>query len=194
MGPTDILPTCIVVNIGWGFDWKTSVWHFPQNGYFFKTLTARTVLVLQNMDYSLIFTLKIHWKHGYTARLYSFRARLYARNSQRCYCIEANATMHSSHVFFAISTSFVSIWLYPSLTQPSLESWIWLGEMFRSYSAETCAGKFPLVPMGVRVEGPACADPGSETPIGASGIWLSWLWQSVSTRKSTDQQNTWIAY
>ena len=45
-----------------------------------------------------------------------------------------------------------------------------LGEMFRGYSAETCAGKFPLVPMGVRAEGPACADPGSETPIGASGI------------------------
>ena len=45
-----------------------------------------------------------------------------------------------------------------------------LGEMFRGYSAETCAGKFPLVPMGVRAEGLACADPGSETPIGASGI------------------------
>ena len=45
-----------------------------------------------------------------------------------------------------------------------------LGEIFRGYSVETCAGKFPLVPMGVRAEGPACADPGSETPIGASGI------------------------
>ena len=44
-----------------------------------------------------------------------------------------------------------------------------LGEMFRGYSAETCAEKFPLVPMGVRAEGPACTDPGSETPIGASG-------------------------
>ena len=44
-----------------------------------------------------------------------------------------------------------------------------LGEMFEGYSAETCAGKIPLVPMGVRAEGPACADPGSETPIGASG-------------------------
>ena len=27
-----------------------------------------------------------------------------------------------------------------------------LEEMFRGYSAETCAGKFPLVPMGVRAE------------------------------------------
>ena len=50
-----------------------------------------------------------------------------------------------------------------------------LGEMFRGYSAETCAGKFPLVPMGVRAEGPACADPGSETPIGASGIYLKYI-------------------
>ena len=44
--------------------------------------------------------------------------------------------------------------------------------MFEGYSAETWAGKIPLVPMGVRAEGPACADPGSETPIGASGIFF----------------------
>ena len=44
-----------------------------------------------------------------------------------------------------------------------------LGEMFRGYSEETCAGKFPLVPMGVRAEGPVCADTGPRTPIGASG-------------------------
>ena len=50
-----------------------------------------------------------------------------------------------------------------------------LGEMFRGYSAETCAGKFPLVPMGVRAEGPASADPGSETPIGASGNFLYFI-------------------
>ena len=47
-----------------------------------------------------------------------------------------------------------------------------LGEMFEGYSAETCAGKIPLVPMGVRAEGPACADMGARTPIGASGITL----------------------
>ena len=41
-----------------------------------------------------------------------------------------------------------------------------LGEMFEGYSAETCTGKFP---MGGRAEGPACADTGARTPIGASG-------------------------
>ena len=32
-----------------------------------------------------------------------------------------------------------------------------------------CAEKFPLVSMGGRAEGLACADPGARTPIGASG-------------------------
>ena len=45
-----------------------------------------------------------------------------------------------------------------------------LGEMFEGDSADTCAGKFPLVSKGGRVEGLACADPGARTPIGASGI------------------------
>ena len=45
-----------------------------------------------------------------------------------------------------------------------------LGEMFEGDSADMCAGKFPLVPMGGRAEGLACADPGARTPIGASGI------------------------
>jgi hypothetical protein len=35
---------------------------------------------------------------------------------------------------------------------------------------EPCTGKFPLVSMGGRAEGLACADPGGRTPIGASGI------------------------
>ena len=35
-----------------------------------------------------------------------------------------------------------------------------------------CAEKFPLVSMGGRAEGLACADPGERTPIGASGIPL----------------------
>ena len=39
-----------------------------------------------------------------------------------------------------------------------------LGEMFEGYSAETCAGKIPLVPMGVRAEGPACVDRGARPP------------------------------
>ena len=46
-----------------------------------------------------------------------------------------------------------------------------LGEMFEGDSADMCAGKFPLVLMGVRAEGLACADPGARTPIGASGIY-----------------------
>ena len=44
-----------------------------------------------------------------------------------------------------------------------------LGEMFEGDSADMSAGKFPLVLMGGRVEGLACADPGAMTPIGASG-------------------------
>ena len=44
-----------------------------------------------------------------------------------------------------------------------------LGEMFEGDSADMCAGKFPLVLMGGRAEGPACADPGVRTPIGDSG-------------------------
>ena len=35
-----------------------------------------------------------------------------------------------------------------------------------------CAEKFPLVSMGGRAEGLACADPGARTPIGASGIFF----------------------
>jgi hypothetical protein len=45
-----------------------------------------------------------------------------------------------------------------------------LGEMFEGESADMCAGKFPLVLMGGRAEGLACADPGARTPISASGI------------------------
>jgi hypothetical protein len=45
-----------------------------------------------------------------------------------------------------------------------------LGEMFEGDSADMGAGKFPLVTMGGRAEGLACADPGARFPIGASGI------------------------
>ena len=48
-----------------------------------------------------------------------------------------------------------------------------MGEMFEGDSADTCAEKFPLVSMGGRAEGLACADPGARTPIGASGINFS---------------------
>ena len=47
-----------------------------------------------------------------------------------------------------------------------------LGEMFEGDSADMCAGKFPLVSLGGRAEGLACADPVARTPIGASGIVL----------------------
>ena len=43
-----------------------------------------------------------------------------------------------------------------------------LGEMFEGNSADTRAGKFPLVLMGDGVESLACADLGARTPIGAS--------------------------
>ena len=87
--------------------------------------------------YSLIFTLKIGWKHAWTAKLYRFRGLFYALNCRKCYCIEADSNMPSYHVFFAIFTSFVSFWTYPSLTnrhsptpcphcttaQPTLATW-----------------------------------------------------------------------
>ena len=44
-----------------------------------------------------------------------------------------------------------------------------LREMFEGDSGDTCTGKFPLMSMGGRVEGLACADPGARTPIGVSG-------------------------
>ena len=44
-----------------------------------------------------------------------------------------------------------------------------LGEMFEGDSADTCAQKIPLVSMGGRAEGLACADLGARNPIGASG-------------------------
>ena len=44
-----------------------------------------------------------------------------------------------------------------------------LGEMLGGDSADMCGGKFPLVSMGGRAEGLACADTGARTPIGASG-------------------------
>ena len=47
-----------------------------------------------------------------------------------------------------------------------------LGEMFRGYSAETCAGKIPLVAMGVRAEGPACADPRARPPSALAEFFL----------------------
>ena len=47
-----------------------------------------------------------------------------------------------------------------------------LGEMFEGASADTDAGKSPLVSMGGRAEGLTCADPGARTPIGAGGIFL----------------------
>ena len=64
-----------------------------------------------------------------------------------------------------------------------------LGEMFEGDSADTCGVKFPLVSMGGRVEGLACADPGARTSIDASGnlapfkqkINLKWLCNSKLT-------------
>ena len=47
-----------------------------------------------------------------------------------------------------------------------------MGEMFEGDSADMGAGKFPLVSMGGRAEGQACADPRARTPIGASGNFI----------------------
>ena len=51
-----------------------------------------------------------------------------------------------------------------------------LGEMFEG------AGKFPLVSMGGRAEGLACADPGARTPIGASGNLVGFFFWIHSVR------------
>ena len=45
-----------------------------------------------------------------------------------------------------------------------------LGEMFAGDSADMCTSKFPLMLMGVRAEGLACADLGARNPIGVSRI------------------------
>ena len=39
-------------------------------------------------------------------------------------------------------------------------------------SADTCARELPLMSMGGRAEGLACADPGVRTPIGVSGNFI----------------------
>ena len=44
-----------------------------------------------------------------------------------------------------------------------------LGEMFEGDSADMCAKKIPLVSMGSRAEGLACAEQGARTPIADSG-------------------------
>ena len=44
--------------------------------------------------------------------------------------------------------------------------------------------KFPLVLMGGRAEGLACADPGARTPIGASGNWSKRLVVILQTSAS----------
>ena len=46
-----------------------------------------------------------------------------------------------------------------------------LGEMFEGYSADTRAEKFPLVSMGGRAEGLACADLGARTPSALAEIF-----------------------
>ena len=43
------------------------------------------------------------------------------------------------------------------------------GELIVGDTADTCAGKFPLMLMGGRSEDVACADLGGRTPIGLNG-------------------------
>ena len=58
--------------------------------------------------------------------------------------------------------------------------------MFECDFADMCADKFPLVSMGGRAEGPACADPVARTPICASEnfpllFFSSWCYQHEGT-------------
>ena len=66
--------------------------------------------------------------------------------------------------------------------------------MFEGDSADKCAGKFPLVSMGGSVEGLACADPGTRTPIGASGNFHipydSVFWLDKMVRELVSQDHT----
>ena len=62
----------------------------------------------------------------------------------------------------AHSVCYVFDWIIPMTSEG-------LGEMLEGDSADTSAGKFPLVSMGGRAEGLVSADPGARTPIGASG-------------------------
>ena len=45
--------------------------------------------------------------------------------------------------------------------------------MFDDDSSDLCARNFPLMSMGGRAEGLACADLGARTPIGVSGNFIS---------------------
>jgi hypothetical protein len=47
-----------------------------------------------------------------------------------------------------------------------------LGEMVEGVSADMCTENFPLMVLGDRAEGLACADPGARTPIGVSGNYF----------------------
>ena len=61
-----------------------------------------------------------------------------------------------------------------------------LGEMFEGNSADSCAGKFPLMLMGGRAEGLACADLGATTIHRREWIFLCLQIQAYSI------QNNWL--
>ena len=63
-----------------------------------------------------------------------------------------------------------------------------LGEMFEGDSADTLTGKFPLVSMGGREEGLACADLVARTLIGVSGIQLVVDWWPFMLAPSRSQE------
>ena len=66
-----------------------------------------------------------------------------------------------------------------------------LGEIFEVDSADTCAGKFPLILMGGRAEGLACADQGARTPISVSEFFSStWSFFTNITYLITQKQKT----
>ena len=52
-----------------------------------------------------------------------------------------------------------------------------------------CGEKCPLVSMGGRAEGQACADPGARTPIGASGYFQYKMVNQVHTITNNTQMN-----
>ena len=58
-----------------------------------------------------------------------------------------------------------------------------LGEMFEGDSADTFAGKFPLMSLGGGAEGLACADPGARTPIVVSGNSFSFIRMAKTNSK-----------
>ena len=70
-----------------------------------------------------------------------------------------------------------------------------LGEMFEGDYADTCSGKFPLMSMGGRAEGLACADSAARTPLGVTGQFeCLFICLEIGNMVSTTVQHYYVTY